>query len=172
MMKTRLYVDMDGTIAEWRSIANPETLYQKGYFATLSPYRNVVNGIRMLNAAADVELYILSHYLPDSVYALSEKKWWISRYLDEIPESHRIFLPCGLDKAKYRISEDDFLLDDYSANLHQWGKTGIKVLNGVNATHGTWTGSRISRMRSAESFCRALTKVLGGGIIKDRKKQA
>ena len=40
--KKRLFVDMDGTLAEWRSEAGPEELYEKGYFESLRPYSAIL----------------------------------------------------------------------------------------------------------------------------------
>ena len=40
--RLRLFVDMDGTLAEFRSVDTLETLYEKGYFAELRPQETVV----------------------------------------------------------------------------------------------------------------------------------
>lgn len=120
----RLFVDMDGTLAEFKPVDEMETLYEKGYFAELKPQENVLGGIKaFITEHSDIEVYVLSSVLYDSEYALSEKIEWLDRYLPEIDETHRIFVPCGEDKAAYvpdGIDGDDILLDDYSANLHAW----------------------------------------------------
>lgn len=113
---------MDGTLAEFKPVDEIETLYEKGYFAELKPQENVVGGIKaFITEHSDVEVYVLSSVLSDSSYALSEKNEWLDKYIPEIDEAHRIFVPCGEDKAAYvtgGISGNDILLDDYSANLH------------------------------------------------------
>lgn len=140
--KPRLFVDMDGTLAVFNRIDKLETLYERGYFADLTPQANVVEAVRMVQARAEVEVFVLSAVLTDSKYAQAEKNEWLNLYLPEIDESHRIFVPCGEDKTRYvpeRISEDDVLLDDYTVNLNAWEPPakGLKLLNGINGTKGT-----------------------------------
>lgn len=53
----------------------------------------------------------------------------------------------GLDT----LTEEMFLFDDFSRNLHEWksaGGKGIKCYNGLNGNHGTWAGAGV--MWSAE----------------------
>ena len=122
--KTRLFVDMDGTLAVFRPVNKLETLYEKGYFLNLPPHRNVVAGIQSLLQDAEfenIEVFILSAVLSDSKYALEEKNAWLDKHLPEIDMEHRIFPPCGENKRDYipgGIKDDDFLLDDYTRNLN------------------------------------------------------
>ena len=52
--KGRLFVDMDGTLAEWQSpvASSEEQLYRilksRGYFRNLRPHTNVVEAVRKL----------------------------------------------------------------------------------------------------------------------------
>lgn len=80
--KKRLFVDMDGTLAEWRSEAGPEELYEKGYFESLRPYSAILGAVKSIwfvaqKEAIGVELFILSAYLPDSLWAKAEKQEWL-----------------------------------------------------------------------------------------------
>lgn len=158
-----LFIDMDGTIAEWKpseSVAF-EDLYEQGYFLNLLAYEPVVQAITLLmKVHPDVEIHILSSYLTDSAYALSEKNEWLDRHLN-ISEVYRHFCPSTKSKPEFikeiygSIAENDFLLDDYSVNLHDWkdaGGTGIKLMNGVNGTVGTWKGATVSRFDEAEQI--------------------
>lgn len=144
MEKQRLFVDMDGTLATFTPVDRLETLYEKGYFLNLRPLDNVVLAVKdIIHNNPDIEVFILSAYLSDSAYALEEKNRWIDKYLPEIDAAHRIFPPCGTDKKEYipsGIHNTDCLLDDYTRNLTLWQPParGIKLLNGVNHTHGTW----------------------------------
>jgi len=110
----------------------------------------VVNAVKELIARdKDVEVYILSSVLSDSDYAIQEKNEWLDRYLPEIPRDKRLFPPCGEDKKTVvpkGVTETDFLLDDYTINLMQWEPPGqgVKLLNGINHTKGTWTGALAS----------------------------
>lgn len=142
--KQRLFVDMDGTLAVFTPVDKLETLYQRGYFADLKPIPNVVGAVKqIIRDHPEIEVNILSAHLSDSPYALAEKNVWLDKHLPEVDKAHRIFPPCGRDKASYipdGLHESDFLLDDYTKNLLQWEPParGIKLLNGINHTRGTW----------------------------------
>lgn len=156
MSEKRLFVDLDGTLATWNTTAYFEMLLEEGYFRDLAPYSVVVNAIREIALTrSDIEVYINSAYLTESDYALSEKDAWVDRYLREIPHERRIFTPSGTKKSDAvrrftgSFTHNDFLLDDYSVNLHSWvadGGQAIKLLNGINGTNGSWKGSAVSRM--------------------------
>lgn len=146
--KSRLFVDMDGTLAEFKSVDTLEKLYEEGYFFNLKPQMSVVLAIKeIIKKEPDIEVFILSSVLSDSKYALNEKNKWLDIYLPEIDVSHRIFPPCGEDKKNYipDLSSSNFLLDDYTKNLTLWEPpcVGIKLLNGINHTHGTWKGRKV-----------------------------
>ena len=144
MEKQRLFVDMDGTLATFTPVDRLETLYEKGYFLNLRPLDNVVLAIKdIIHNSLDIEVFILSSYLSDSPYALDEKNRWLDKHLPEFDAEHRIFPPCGTDKKEYipgGIRQTDCLLDDYTHNLTLWQPParGIKLLNGINHTKGTW----------------------------------
>lgn len=155
---TRLFVDMDGTLAVWHPTKKLEELYEEGYFKNLTPYWEVVEAIKKIaSEQPDIEVFILSAYLTDSEYALNEKNEWLDKYLPEIDKQHRCFCPCGTDKSLAvpdGIKTTDTLLDDYTVNLKDWCPpgVGIKLLNGINDTHKTWQGDRVSRLQSADSI--------------------
>ena len=46
--KTRLFVDIDGTLAVFKPVDTLETLYEKGYFLNLEPHENVVAAVNEL----------------------------------------------------------------------------------------------------------------------------
>lgn len=164
--RQRLFVDMDGTLAVFKPVDEMETLYEEGYFKTLAPQRNVVEAVRkIITEHPDIEVNILSAYLSDSQYALQEKNEWLDRYLPEIDREHRVFVPCGTDKKegiRDGIRKTDFLLDDYTKNLNEWQPParGIKLLNGINHTRGSWAFDRLSHDRESASLASAILSIM------------
>lgn len=168
MPKSRLFVDLDGTAAVFREVDTFEKLYEKNYFLDLPPQQNVVDAVRsLMRSHPEIEVNILSAVLSDSRYALAEKNAWIDKYLPEITPEHRIFPPCGTDKKEYvpgGVSETDFLLDDYTYNLNAWEPParGIKILNGINGTKGTWQSDKLSIEKSGEELAENIVNIMEG----------
>lgn len=173
MKKVGLFVDMDGTMAVWQTIPHMETLYEEGYFRNLPMIENICKAVNILATSPKymdkIEVFVLSAYLSDSKYAFNEKHEWLDEHMPNIKEIRRFLLPFGTNKAEYlkdtlmRDNINNFiLLDDYSVNLFDWkamGGTGIKVLNGINNTHGSWKGDSISHMDEPSKIADAIAKV-------------
>lgn len=177
--KQRLFVDMDGTLAVFQKVDTLETLYEKGYFENLNPIPNTIQAVKeILREHPDVEVYILSAHLADSPYALREKNAWLDKYLPEIDDAHRIFPPCGEDKKAYLpggIRNTDFLLDDYTHNLLLWEPParGIKLLNGINHTRGTWEKDRLWYEKDAHVLAENIVDIMQRGArILDENRSA
>ena len=168
MEKQRLFVDMDGTLAVFTPVDTLETLYEEGYFLHLKPQQNVVDAVKqIITNNPEIEVFILSAYLSDSAYALKEKNTWLDHFLPEIDQKHRIFMPCGCDKKQAiqgGIRSNDYLLDDYTANLNAWEPPakGIKLLNGINHTKGTWLKNRIRMNRKPQELATLIISVMKG----------
>lgn len=165
--RQRLFVDMDGTLAEFKTVDTLETLYEKDYFINLKANENVLGAIKQLIADNDIDVYILSAYLTDSRYALEEKNAWLDKYLPELPQEKRLFVPCGTDKSVAvpgLIRPDDYLLDDYTKNLSEWEPParGIKLINGINHTNGTWQGDKIQFTHAPEELSSMISDVMKG----------
>lgn len=163
--KQRLFVDIDGTLAVFKPVDTLETLYEKGYFLNLAPHENVVAAVKeIVTNHPEIEVNILSAYLTDSQYALQEKNEWLDRYLPEIDQTHRIFVPCGSDKKEGigGIRSDDFLLDDYTHNLNEWQPParGIKLLNAINHTRGSWEHDRIRYDRTPTDLADGIISIM------------
>ena len=156
--KRRVFFDMDGCLCEFKKVPTLELLYEQGYFANLTPHKNVMGALRMLRSDPSLEVYVLSAYLSDSKYALDEKHQWLDNNISELDHDHRFFTPCGCAKSDAvpgGIREDDILIDDYSLNLHEWitsGGKAIKLMNGINGTKGTWKGSSVSMYDDSEKI--------------------
>ena len=162
----RLFVDMDGTLAEWRNIQISleeyedvslmpkkinELLATPGYFYSLQPHKNVVDAIKQLIKSGEIEVFILSCCLPTTLKSSpkKEKERWLKKYLPEIDKKHIICVPDGFDKRLFvpdSVKESDYLFDDYTHNLQLWEQSGkgIKLLNNVNSNRGTWKGNQIN----------------------------
>lgn len=146
MARKRIFLDMDGTLAEWRAAAQPHELYQKGYFESLKPQKRLVACIRFLlltglSRLLRIDFYILTSYLADSEYAKPEKIVWTKKEIPELADK-MIFVPYGKPKSDYvgQITKNDYLLDDYKVNLEGWNGTSIKYLNGINSD---WDGPSV-----------------------------
>ena len=139
----RVFVDMDGVLNKWEYVGY-DTLYEKGFFRSREPNENVIKNVKELIKHPCFDVYVLSACLMDSPYAMQEKREWLEEYLPELHEDKYIFTPCGVNKVDYipgGVKSTDILLDDYSKNLFDWDRAsgiGIKVLNGVNNSKGTW----------------------------------
>lgn len=149
-----LCVDMDGTIVVWRGASSEEDLFQKGFFLNVGAYPSVLSAVKeIIKTRKDIEVYIVSAVLNDSKYAIDEKNQWLDMYLPEVNKAHRIFTLPHETKAETVSKFADFkhdiiaLLDDYTLNLKEWvchDGVGIKVMNGINGTNGTWCGAEVS----------------------------
>lgn len=139
----KLWIDMDGTLCEWNPKATCRDLYQEGYFFHCIPHQNVIEAlIKMKIERPGIEINIISAYLEDSKYALTEKRKWLESTKLEPLITRKVFLPCGLSKVSFlekvrgsAITKDDILIDDYNVNLAEWksaGGTAVKMLNGIN----------------------------------------
>lgn len=168
--KVRLFVDMDGVLAKFNPVDTLETLYEPGYFLNLEPQETVIEAVKKLIDDPRVEVFILSSVLSDSPFALSEKHEWLATYLPEVDEKHQIFPPCGKDKKRYvpeGIRETDCLLDDYTVNLSNWEPParGIKLLNGINHTKGTWKGTMVNHELTEEEMYQELVKGISNPVL-------
>lgn len=147
----RLFIDMDGTLAKWNNVEF-EQLFEQGYYRNLEPNNDILIDLNWLIEQGE-DVYILSCVLPDSKYALDEKKEWLKQYVPALSEEKYIFVPYGENKADYLkehyspITNKDYLIDDYTKNLIEWkeyGGIGVKYINGINHTRGTWDGLMIN----------------------------
>jgi len=194
--KICVYLDMDGTLTEWRNIkltssenVNADELADElmrvlltpNYYYSLTPNEIFLLAIKeLIEEYSDIEFYILSCYpgtINDSPY--KEKNEWCDKYIPEIPAYRRIFIPYGKDKSDYisnGVKEDDYLIDDKTSNLVEFeraGGNGIKVLNGCNHSNGSWKGNRISIFESKEEIKKALLNIIKEKelVMHDKPKQ-
>ena len=158
-----VFVDMDGTLAVWNSEKSIEEVARKGYFESLQPFDTMVQAVRML-LNQQIPVCILSSVFHDD-HSVQEKNIWLDKYLPEIPYERRFYVPYGSSKTDYvnANGEKVILIDDFTKNLLEWksfGEIGIKALNGINHTNGTWKGYFIDIHSYPEIIANTITGIL------------
>lgn len=122
----KLFIDMDGTLAQWQEGTPFEIVCESGYAAKLPINGNMVKATGLLVV-----------YVP-----YGEKK------------SDFVLRHFGFKKQSVAFS-NCFLLDDYTENLAAWvndGGTPIKVFNGINGKNGTYRGAYTCSWLNAEQI--------------------
>lgn len=167
MSKIRVFWDMDGTLAKWRSSATFSDLYKKGYFASLEPETALCKLANKLFKRSELENYILTSFLTDSAYAKDEKLQWLKNNIPDLKLENVICVPYGIKKSSFvedashkELSEKDILIDDHSPNLISWETAGgksVKWINGVNNSgKSTYSGTRINDVFQIEHILDSL----------------
>ena len=146
MNKIKLFIDMDGTLTEWRKACTQEHLFLDNYFYSLKPHFKLLRYLQSLDNS-NIEIFIASHYITDK--SVKEKNKWLDRYFN-IKNENRIFIPSHIRKSEYikkylgeDILKEHILLDDFTPNLIEWennGGTAIKAINRINRKSIKWKG--------------------------------
>ena len=162
--KQRIFVDIDGTLAKWTPVKQFEELLEPGFYVSMEGNHTVLQGLaKFCESLKDsFDVYTLSAYLREAEFAKVEKNAWMDKHVPFISKRNRVFCYCDEEKnvaVPGGVRPDDILLDDYSKNLHEWQGIGIKLLNGINGTKGTWRGKTISMSLSPEAFAEELIRL-------------
>ena len=141
MDKINIYIDMDGVQAVYGKVDTVEDMGKPGYFRNRPVQQNVIELIEALNIDEHINLIILSGVFKDDHSAADKLLWLLDRDLGDV---RVCFVPEDESKADYAVTEGlNILIDDFSKNLFAWeskgpGFVGIKFMNGINGTKGTW----------------------------------
>ena len=165
----RIFVDMDGVLAEWQD-APIEEVTAPGYFLYVKPVANVIQAIRLLQLKfqliEECEIFILSSVFNDD-HSIAEKNEWLNKngFSADILPDHRIFVPYGYNKSIWLeqsvgIRKNDVLIDDFTFNLINWHGVGIKMLNGINGTKGNWNGYVVRNNMTATKLANQLYGII------------
>lgn len=165
-MKKRIFFDMDGVLAKWDTQASIEEVASPGYFIAREADKNAVDAFCKIAKSKKYEIFILSSVFQDD-HSIKEKIEWLKsnglgKYLDQ---SHMLFSVYGKSKSDIVPGErkDDILIDDFSNNLKSWHGIGIKYLNGINATKGTWKGFTVSGNSNPSYIAATITAIADMG---------
>lgn len=89
--KVDMYIDMDGTIAEYH-LYNPEEISRKmeEEYLKNEPLKNVIDVLEEISKINNIEMYILS--LSKTKKITEKKKIWLKKYVPFIKEQNWIIL--------------------------------------------------------------------------------
>ena len=178
-MKKRLFLDMDGTLARFHDVDKTfiEAMWQPGFYTGLKPFENMVEGVKLfIKQNPEVDVFILSAVLDtEPPFVIDEKNEWLDEHLPELAWENRIFTCAGENKAEAlgELGPNDYLLDDYNKNLHEFeaaGANSIKFRNDVNhqgkGAYGgekgaLWEGPMVSYDSTPEQICVSLGRFMG-----------
>ena len=167
----KIFWDFDGTLYQFLKVG-PDEWAAAGYSRKLSllsesiaPMLSILNNMPKDLCGEKIENYLLSAVVSDE--AREDKIWKINN--DNLPISveNMIFVRYGESKADaikqmgIEIGKGDLFIDDYTPNLNDMDEllTCVKMLNGINDTHGSWKGSRISAFASPMAIVRDLLAI-------------
>ena len=115
MKKTKVFVDMDGTMCQFRESylqwkkEHPEITYpqsQFGFFSNLSPIPGAIDAFKILEENFDV--YILTKPSVYNLMCFTEKADWVKRHLG-FHMLEKLILMCDKSMVK---AEGAYLIDD------------------------------------------------------------
>lgn len=130
--KPTIYFDMDGTIADFYSVAGWLRHLEK---EQTKPYRNAQPKLTLETAHIIRELKAAGHKVGVISWSsrcgspnfheriLSAKLTWLAKHFPFADEIH--IIPYGTDKKSVAVDKEGYLIDDEERNLRDWGKKAI-----------------------------------------------
>lgn len=171
----KIFIDMDGVLAEYRENCTELELMQKGYFSSLAPERNMLGALEMLVDNAEnfgYSICVLSKVYPSIFrYSISEKYEWKDEFMPYLYDSEFLLVDGekeekaeAIEKMQNtKIDKDCILIDDYNHNLTNWqqnGGTAVKFINEINDKKKSFVGNRISYDMTALEIFNEIIKIV------------
>ena len=129
--KVLMFIDMDGTIAEYEFFTKEYQEQNKdGLFINIRPLTSVIDCLKQINEIPNIELYILSICMYE--HDKTEKMIWLDKYVSFVKKENRIVLTMENNeytketkfnvKAKYisellKDNEHAVILEDTHENM-------------------------------------------------------
>ncbi len=161
-MTAKIYFDMDGVLAKWDTASGVEDTFQPEYFLHREPEVNIINALKMIKTDGFADAAVLSAAY-STTNAGEEKLQWLQAQGINVPA---YIVPYGHSKNMFVPKNEDvsLLVDDYTRNLRDWetvpNHIGVKFVNGVNSTNGTWEGFRLDYRMDAEHMLLTLKGIV------------
>lgn len=159
-----VYIDFDGVLGVFDTTKSLEEVAKPGYSLTVPLMKEMCDAIKMLKE--DDTLAKKFSFKPLSaaiaLHAERDKTQVLQKAVDDQFASDAVFVQYGTSKSQY-AEGGNILIDDFSFNLHEWeaaGGIGIKVYNGINGSHGTWTGYSVHSKAKPEVIYRTIKGIL------------
>ncbi len=149
-----IYLDLDGTCNKFEYVG-PDKYSDPNYYRTRPVQEQFVNGLKKLSEQNKYTFYVVSSKLQGDGFA-EAKNDWSEKYLPFVKPENRIYVEYGQSKlegikkhlkSQGKSEVKGIMLDDYTKNLWEFNGSDIlpvKVLNGINDTHKSWTGIRVT----------------------------
>ncbi len=164
MEKKTVLMDLDGTLYPWIPDGD---WHLEGYYYNLEVVKTMQCLAERLRQEDGIVFRFCTAY--PSEHARQEKLDALKRDFGFLDEQEVIFVPYGESKFDYVDCTGDSticIIDDYSPNLRDaesHGVIGIKAMNGLNGTKGTWQGLRIDIYDPAEENATKIMEILEEG---------
>ena len=159
-MKKNVYIDFDGVLGLFDTTKSIEEVAKPGYSLTVPLMKEMCNAVKMLKEddtlSKEFNFKLLSAAI--ALHAEQDKTQVLREEFDDRFADDAVFVQYGTSKSQY-AEGGNILIDDFSPNLHEWeaaGGIGIKVYNGINGNHGTWTGYSVHSKAKPEVIYRTI----------------